>query len=133
MPSISSIYPLSHKTPSSLQGDKARQAFRPSVKKADSVRFGNPEVAEEKIPGRGKLALKNAFSWQGLKSDAIWGIALSIVSAIIPPHAHALMMFPASFAIGMTVRATSALFSPAGVHKTLQETAKEASKKASSK
>jgi hypothetical protein len=100
-----------------------------SKKPADSIQFGNPTSQKAAMPNRFTIAFRSAFKPSGLMHDAMWGVGLSLVSAIIPPHAHALLMFPACFAIGITMRAVPALMNPEGSYKELQEASKEVASK----
>lgn len=80
----------------------------------DIARFGNHQPVEVPTTFKEKsiLAFNHIFSKSGLIQDAAWGAGLSLVAAIIPPHAHALLMFPACFAVGAVTRGMKAFFNP---------------------
>lgn len=94
------------------------QNIKPSQ---DVARFGNhntikPAPESFKFKDRAALAFKHVFTGKELLKDTAWGAGLSLVSFLIPPHAHALFMFPAMYAVGATIRTIKAFSNPAAVH-----------------
>jgi hypothetical protein len=129
MPSVHPIQTLPSTTQTSLKPQNTRSSAQSSKNPADSIQFGNPTSQKAAMPNRFSIAFQSAFKPSGLMNDAMWGVGLSLVSAIIPPHAHALLMFPACFAIGITTRAVQALINPESTNKELQEAGKEVASK----
>lgn len=114
---VPSIRPFTTKPLSAIK--RSVQPQQTSLLKASNnvVRFGNHQPVE--VPTtfmeKSKLALRHIFSKSGLIQDAAWGAGLTLVAAIIPPHAHALLMFPACFAVGVVTRGMKAFFNPKAV------------------
>ncbi|WP_373532344.1 hypothetical protein [Vampirovibrio sp.] len=122
---VRSIQPQPSKSQPALAPQRSRQVPQQAEIQTDSVRFGTPTTVEPKPPNRFKIAFQTAFKARSLMHDALWGVVLSLLTAIIPPHAHALLMFPASFAVGITLRGVSALMNPQKALKELQEASKQ--------
>lgn len=111
---VPSIRPFAAKPLSAIKRSLQPQSTSRLNTSSDVTRFGNHQPTEipTKFLDKSKLALKHIFSKSGLIQDAAWGAGLSLVAAIIPPHAHALLMFPACFAVGAVTRGMRAFFNP---------------------
>jgi hypothetical protein len=129
MPFVHPIQTLPSTMQASLKPKNTRAMSQSSKNPADSIQFGNPTSPKTAMPSRLNIAFQSAFKPSELKKDAMWGVGFSLLAAIIPPHAHALLMFPATFAINITMRAVQALMNPESVYKELQNAAKQVASK----
>lgn len=83
MPFVPSVRPFVSRPVSTIKKRAETLASSKTKPSRNVTRFGNGD----KEPGKLKLMFQNAFNPKSLMWDGVWGIGMSIVATLIPPHA----------------------------------------------